>query len=600
MRHLPRVCNPLALAAALLVALVAPGAQPVRAAATITVRSLADSGGTCPGADCTLRQAIAVANAGDTIDFSVPTPATIELTSGELLVTKSLAIKGPGAHLLAISGGHASRVFKMFDAYFHTMRSKFSIEDITITRGRATATMPGDLGRPGGGILAYGDLELRRVIVEDNHAVAEATAIYADGGGLALWKGDLSVEDAIFRNNSAERHPSAVPTAGADGGAISVSGWEANFVGSFPIRISRTTFVGNRANDHGGAVSSSRAASFTNTTISGNSTLDPTRGGWNGGGVSMLAHSRVVHSTIVFNRTPAHGVLFGGDFSGAAGYQANARNGGTPEMVNTIVAHNYAGDTPSNCNYSSDNTSVIDFPKSVGLCSYPEGSTTNADPKLAPLVDNGGFAPTHALLPGSAAVGAARCTREVPTDQRGVPRPVAEGCDIGAFQTTTTNLGVTLVPGKRTAVAGEQSYYVVTITNQGPSGVMNAPITVELPPGLASATWSCLAGERARCGTPGGAGSIADSATVPYGSTVRYTIVGTVAIDATGSIDIHATARTPSYLVDTDGADNEASISQLLVPRSRSDSVGTAPTVPTHRTMGSPEPLIPSPGPTRR
>jgi hypothetical protein len=56
---------------------------------------------------------------------------------------------------------------------------------------------------------------------------------------------------------------------------------------------------------------------------------------------------------------------------------------------------------------------------------------------LAPLADNGGFTPTHALVPGSPA------TDAIPTsdpncvgtkDQRGVPRPVGPGCDVGSFE----------------------------------------------------------------------------------------------------------------------------------------------------------------------
>src|SRR5256885_11783014 len=38
--------------------------------AALTVNSAADAGGTCPGADCTLRQAIIAAVSGDTINFA--------------------------------------------------------------------------------------------------------------------------------------------------------------------------------------------------------------------------------------------------------------------------------------------------------------------------------------------------------------------------------------------------------------------------------------------------------------------------------------------------------------------------------------------------
>src|SRR5205814_8893646 len=68
-----------------------------RPATTITVTNANDSG---PGS---LRQALADANDGDTIQFD---PAlngqTITLTSGELVVADSITISGPGPSLLAV------------------------------------------------------------------------------------------------------------------------------------------------------------------------------------------------------------------------------------------------------------------------------------------------------------------------------------------------------------------------------------------------------------------------------------------------------------------------------------------------------------------
>src|SRR5947209_6149575 len=58
-------------------------------ATTITVTNTNDSG---PGS---LRQALIDVNDGDTINFAVT--GTITLTSGELLVNRSIAIDGPGA-----------------------------------------------------------------------------------------------------------------------------------------------------------------------------------------------------------------------------------------------------------------------------------------------------------------------------------------------------------------------------------------------------------------------------------------------------------------------------------------------------------------------
>ena len=73
-------------------------------AATITVTSTADSGAG------TLRDALASASDGDTIDFSVT--GTITLTSGQLVVNNSLTISGPGAANLAVNGNAASRIME--------------------------------------------------------------------------------------------------------------------------------------------------------------------------------------------------------------------------------------------------------------------------------------------------------------------------------------------------------------------------------------------------------------------------------------------------------------------------------------------------------
>src|ERR1035441_10439907 len=76
-----------------------------RAGATITVTSLNDGG---PGS---LRQAIADAPPGDTIDFAIT--GTIILTTGELVITNNLTISGPGATNLTVSGNNSSRVFDL-------------------------------------------------------------------------------------------------------------------------------------------------------------------------------------------------------------------------------------------------------------------------------------------------------------------------------------------------------------------------------------------------------------------------------------------------------------------------------------------------------
>src|SRR6266849_4625612 len=90
---------------------------------TITVTSTADSGAG------TLRAALASAANGDTIDASGVT-GTILLTSGELLVTNSVTIFGPGPANLAVDGNAASRAFNISGTVV-------TIAGLTITNGKA-------------------------------------------------------------------------------------------------------------------------------------------------------------------------------------------------------------------------------------------------------------------------------------------------------------------------------------------------------------------------------------------------------------------------------------------------------------------------------
>jgi hypothetical protein len=90
--------------------------------ASITVTNTNDSG---PGS---LRQALANANNGDTINFAVA--GTISLISGELVIGKNVTIAGPGANRLSIDGGQELGS----PATFHVVSGEtVTISGLTIT-----------------------------------------------------------------------------------------------------------------------------------------------------------------------------------------------------------------------------------------------------------------------------------------------------------------------------------------------------------------------------------------------------------------------------------------------------------------------------------
>jgi hypothetical protein len=118
-----------------------------------------------------LRDALAVANDGDTID-ATGVSGTILLTSGELQITHNVTINGPGAENLAVDGDATSRVFENF-------ASNVTISDFTITNGFAADN------KGGGGILNHGGLTFSDITV--SHCATPSGANQYGGG---IFNGD--------------------------------------------------------------------------------------------------------------------------------------------------------------------------------------------------------------------------------------------------------------------------------------------------------------------------------------------------------------------------------------------------------------------------
>lgn len=233
----------------------------VASATTYTVTNTLDSG---PGS---LRNALINVNGGsggDTINFS-GVSGTITLSS-TLAITQSVTINGPGANVLAISGGDAVRIFNLGGG-------TTNISGLTITHGNATVsgTSQGAGIYSGTGALTVnnctfsyntagnGPLNVGAAILGGVGTVTVNNSTFFNnktltGHGGAIYATNLVVNNSTFYNNS----------AAVNGGVIFIT------LGSH-LTIRNSTIVGNTAGTNGGGIyMSGLTPTITNSIISGN------------------------------------------------------------------------------------------------------------------------------------------------------------------------------------------------------------------------------------------------------------------------------------------------------------------------------------------
>lgn len=250
-----------------------------------------------------------------------------------------------------------------------------TVGKVLSTNGEATlrdVTVTGALAEPESeqsAVLNVGVLRLERVAIVDNRSTGLGT-----GGGS-----ETAVADSLIARNVGQ---------GA-GGIANVSF----------LHLLNSTVTGNTGTPRG---LSSFAA---------------------GGGVASSGFLTVEHSTIAQNRlTPGFAIVTA----------ANLAIFASPVLEHGAVVRSSIiddGGADGNCRgrIGSRGGNVV----SDGTCGLALAGDRLADPRLAPLADNGGPTSTRALLDDSPAIGAAVACGAA--DQRGMARPQA-GCDSGAFE----------------------------------------------------------------------------------------------------------------------------------------------------------------------
>ncbi len=274
---------------------------------TLTVLNNLDSGAG------SLRAAIASAKSGDAIVFA-HSVHDITLTSGQLTVTQSLTIDGPGVNKLTISGNDSSRVFDISNG------SSVTIDDLTIANG---ATI-GSLG--GGGVLneAGCTLTLDHCAMTDNTATAASDSFNVFGGGL-LNEGSATVNTSTFSGNQALGGGSAVFDSflgGSLGGGI-------DNLGGATLTVTDSTFVNNQA----------LGAGAGNFGIGG--AIE------NNDSVFLTPPSTATISNSVFTGNVAGGEagVAGAGVDGAGGAIDNEGFGATMTLSNSLLVGNQSGES---------------------------------------------------------------------------------------------------------------------------------------------------------------------------------------------------------------------------------------------------------------
>ena len=391
--------------------------------------------------NCTLREAIRAANENTSIDacptgnsgpdeirlsagtyrLTISGPAEDLAASGDLDITRdTLTIIGAGRPATVIDAGEeeglAERVFHI--GQFETGDLPIvSMSGLTITGGWANS--PGQVS--GGGIFLRdgAQVDLTDVRLIDNYGGESGSggAIQAEPGVVTLTRVEVADNSTTTAGSAAgialiNSSATIVESAIHDNRSMFYAGGIATF-GSGELTIRDSTISGNTAVDDGGGLflSGSGTASLDNVTVTGNVADSEADGNGEGGGIGRFGQPVSLRNTIVAEN----------DDRSPSGNQPD-------DCFGTIGSegHNLIGNDEG-CTITPTTGDQI------GTIGSP------IDPKLAPIADNGGPTPTHALLPGSPAIdgGEAAPARSGGTgcdaaDQRGAPR--SGTCDIGAYE----------------------------------------------------------------------------------------------------------------------------------------------------------------------
>jgi CSLREA domain-containing protein len=352
--------------------LVVPGPLLAQVQDGPVVNSLADPGdGICDDTECTLREAVAFADPGATITFSVT--GTIGLTDGQILIAKDLTIEGPGVPQLTVARIGCQSCSDPGFRVFAVGQVTAALSGMKITNGLST-----ELGTQGGGVYNTGTLTLHAVEISGN------AVPFSPGGGIGN-VGTMTLSSSLVSGNRSL----------ACGGITNRGS----------LTIINSTVAANDAFSVGGICTGNPDGTGTllliSSTVSDNQSSFET----NGAGIfgPVTAKSSIIAGNYIVPRTLLQTL--------------NCSNGAA-----TDGGYNISDD--ATCGFNTDNNSRASTDPKLGVLQENGGPTrTFALQPGSPALD--------AIPLGANGCGTTVTTDQRGTSR---PLPVGNKCDMGAFE----------------------------------------------------------------------------------------------------------------------------------------------------------------------
>jgi hypothetical protein len=357
--------------------------------------------GTGTPGSCTTQQAAnafsSAVEAGGVINFNCgPNPVIIVVNTNA--TDETVVVNGGG--LVTLSGDKTRQIFFVFGSGNLTLNDLILIDGdasqggaiYVDTQARATVNrsflISNFASSNGGGVYNKGTLTINNSTLGSNRATGNGGAIYNDSGSV-------TINDSYLISSQALN----------GGGVYTLNG---------QLTIQRTGIRSSIVGANGGGLYIAGTTAITNSTFSNNTANS-------GGGLYSIANTTVLNATFNENRADLGGAIF--------------RSGGSFSVKNTILAGSKErnSEAPSlNCdgptlttqgrNIVSDN-SCVPNPSS-------SGDLLSTDPKLGVWFG----APLRGYIPNADSPAIDYALGCPAVDQRGYPRPLGPGCDVGAIE----------------------------------------------------------------------------------------------------------------------------------------------------------------------